>query len=571
VHALARDASPLMLALAHSLSLMAAIAAMRGRHAEAADFSRVAARLASGGGDPADTDTATVREALARIRDLGPASAIDEAVAEVPQDLRLLAAGGHLEIADVAELHRVTGATSLGELHDRLSSPPLVGSVDATLLERARAGIAQVSATRPRIPLGRAWSLLDPVLTAIRDVSPEVERIVATGSFRRFAAVTGDLEVLVASADATRTIARLLALPFISSVLYAGHDKVVVRFDRAELTIHVVNPDSFVPRLVSLTGSAAHVSQVRQRAASLGLTLTRDALIDHQGRAPTFASEDDLYAALDLAPVPPELREGAGEVEAAARRELPGLLCHEQIRGDLHMHTDWSDGRDPLEGMLLAAEALGYEYVAITDHSQTSAIARGLDVDRLERQIEAVAAAREKHPAMAILQGSEVDILPDGSLDFPDAVLERLDVVLASLHDMAGHSGAQLTDRYIQAMHSPFVHIVTHPTNRLVPNREGYTLDEPRLFDAAVQTGTILEIDGAPGHLDMDGAMARRAITAGALVSVDGDCHRADLLGRHMLFAVGTARRGWVEARHVVNALPLEGLRARFTAKRQAS
>jgi DNA polymerase (family X) len=220
---------------------------------------------------------------------------------------------------------------------------------------------------------------------------------------------------------------------------------------------------------------------------------------------------------------------------------------------------------------VLAAEALGYEYVAITDHSHTSVIARGLDLDRLKHQMDAVAAVREKHPAITILQGSEVDILPDGALDFPDAVLERLDVVLASLHDMAGHSSAQITDRYIHAMRHPLVHIVTHPTNRLVPNREGYTLEEPRLFDAAVQTGTVLEIDGAPGHLDMDGAMARRAIAAGALVSVDGDCHRADLLGRHMLFAVGTARRGWVEARHVVNALPLDELRARLTAKRRAS
>jgi DNA polymerase (family X) len=560
-----------MLALAHSLSLMAAIAAMRGRHAEAAELSRVASRFAAGEDDPADTDTGTVREALARIRELGAKSAVDDALAEVPQDLRWLIARAHLDIPDVAELHRLTGATSLGELGDCLGAPPLAGSLAPTLLERARAAIAQASATRPPIPLGRAWSLLDPLLTAIRDASPDIERLVPTGSFRRFAAVTGDLEVLVASADPVRTNARLLALPFISSVLHAGRDKAVVRFDRAELTIHIVTPDLFVPRLVSLTGSAVHVSQMRQRAASLGLTLTRDALIDHEGRARALASEDDLYAALDLAPVAPELREGAGEVEAAARRELPRLLCQEQIRGDLHMHTDWSDGRDPLEAMLLAAEALGYEYVAITDHSHTSAIARGLDVDRLARQIDAVAAARERHPTMTILQGSEVDILPDGSLDFPDTVLERLDVVLASLHDMAGHSGSQLTDRYIEAMRNPFVQIVTHPTNRLVPNREGYALDEPRLFDAAVQTGTILEIDGAPGHLDMDGAMARRAIAAGALVSVDGDCHRADLLGRHMLFAVGTARRGWVEARHVVNALPLEGLRARLTAKRRAS
>ena len=197
--------------------------------------------------------------------------------------------------------------------------------------------------------------------------------------------------------------------------------------------------------------------------------------------------------------------------------------------------------------MLLAAEALGYEYVAITDHSQSSAIARGLDVEsaRAARWISWRPRGR-RIPGIAILQGSEVDILPDGSLDFPDAVLERLDVVLASLHDPAGHSGPQLTDRYVRAMRHPLVQIVTHPTNRLVPHRDGYPLDEPRLFEAAVETGTILEIDGAPGHLDMDGEMARRAVAAGANVSVDGDCHRADLLGRHMLFAVGTARRGWV-------------------------
>ena len=207
--------------------------------------------------------------------------------------------------------------------------------------------------------------------------------------------------------------------------------------------------------------------------------------------------------------------------------------------------------------------------MAITDHSQSSAIARGLDGDRLERQMDAVAAARQAHPGIAILHGSEVDILPDGSLDFPDTLLERLDVVLASLHDPAGQSGAQLTDRYVRAMENPLVQIVTHPTNRLVPHRDGYPLDEPRLFAAAVETGTILEIDGAPGHLDMDGAMARRAIAAGTEVSVDGDCHRAELLGRHMLFAVGTARRGWVEARHAVNTLPLDRLRTRLTQKRR--
>jgi DNA polymerase (family 10) len=559
-----------MRALANSLSMLAAIATLRGRDAEAADLSQVAARFAAGVGDGAGTDTGAVREALARIRDMGAGPAVDEALADVPQDMRRLATSGKLDLADVAALHRATGATSLGELMDRLGGAAPAPPVDGALLQRARSAITSAHAARPRVPLGRAWSLLDPILTAIRDACPEVERVVPTGSFRRFAATTGDLEVLVASPDPARTSARLLVLPFISTALHASRDRLVLRFERAELTIRSVLPDAFVPRLVYLTGSAAHVSQLRQRAAALGLTFTPDAVIDGEGRTVPLASEDDLYAALDLAPVPPELREGDGEVEAAARRALPRLLCHEQIRGDLHMHSDWSDGRDGLDLMIRAAEALGYEYVAITDHSQASAIARGLDVARLERQMEAVGAAREEHPGIAVLHGSEVDILPDGSLDYPDDVLERLDVVLASLHDPSGHSGAQLTDRYIRAMRHPLVQIVTHPTNRLVPHRGGYPLDEPRLFEAAVETGTILEIDGAPGHLDMDGAMARRAVAAGATVAVDGDCHRAELLGRHMLFAVGTARRGWVEASQVVNTLPLDRLRLRLTHKRQA-
>jgi DNA polymerase (family X) len=559
-----------MLPLSNSVSLLAAAAALRGRQAEAAELSRVAERLASGDAGDASTDSGAVREALAQIRDLGAGPAVDEALTAIPQDLRLLAQSDSLDIGEVAALHRATGATSLGEMMERLGEAQVGATLDPALLERAERAVRDAHAARRRVPLGRAWSLLEPILAAIRDASPETGQLEPTGSFRRFAATAGDLEVLVASADPTRTVARLLTAPFVSTVLHAGRDRVVVRFERAELTIRVVPPDVFIPRLVVLTGSAAHVSQLRERARSLGLTFTSDALFDRAGRALALASEDELYAALDLAPVPPELREGDGEVEAAARRALPPLLRREEIRGDLHMHTDWSDGRDTLELMIGAAEALGYEYAAVTDHSRASAIARGLDVDRLERQMEVVAAAREAHPGIAILQGSEVDILPDGSLDFPDAVLERLDVVLASLHDPVDHSGAQLTDRYVRAMQNPYVQIVTHPTNRLVPYRDGYPLDEIRLFDAAVKTGTILEVDGAPGHLDMDGAMARRAVRAGVTVSVDGDCHRAELLGRHMLFAVATARRGWVEAHHAVNTLPLEGLRTRLSQKRRA-
>jgi DNA polymerase (family 10) len=223
-----------------------------------------------------------------------------------------------------------------------------------------------------------------------------------------------------------------------------------------------------------------------------------------------------------------------------------------------------------MDAMVSAAEALGYEYVAITDHSVSSGIARGLDVARLERQRDEVAALREAHPRITVLHGAEVDILLDGSLDYPDAVLETLDVVLASLHDPADHDGARLTDRYVAAMRHPLVQIVTHPTNRLVPSRAGYPLDEPRLFEAAAATGTFLEIDGAPAHLDMDGGMTRRAVAAGVDVSIDGDCHRAEWLGRQMRFGVATARRGWVTADKVVNTRPLGELRTLLTRKRHA-
>jgi DNA polymerase (family 10) len=349
-----------------------------------------------------------------------------------------------------------------------------------------------------------------------------------------------------------------------------GPGRAVLRIDRSEVTIRLITPDLFGVAWLHLTGSPAHVEALQRRATALGLRLE----LPGDGRpSRDFAgcSEEEIYAKLGLPFVPPEMREGAGELEAASRGELPHLVTTDAIRGDLHMHTDWSDGRDRLDDMIRAARLLGYEYVAVTDHSGSSMVANGLDAGRLARQREAIERAREAYPDITILHGSEVDILPDGRLDFPDPVLERLDIVLASLHDAAGQPPARLTDRYVSAMRHPLVHVVTHPTNRLVPSRPGYELDEEQLFTAARETGTFLEIDGAPGHLDMDGSMARRAISAGVMVSVDGDCHRADLLGRHMEFAVGTARRGWVEAVSAVNTRPIAELRALLARKRRAA
>jgi DNA polymerase (family 10) len=218
--------------------------------------------------------------------------------------------------------------------------------------------------------------------------------------------------------------------------------------------------------------------------------------------------------------------------------------------------------------MVSASRDLGYEYIAITDHSPRSGASRALTIDGVSRQAEEIAGLRERYPEIAILHGCEVDILPDGRLDFADRILQQFDIVLASLHDDAGQAPEALERRYLAAMKHPLVAIITHPTNRLIPYRRGYNLDYERVFAAAVETGTVVEIDGAPVHLDLDGALARRAVAAGATLVIDSDCHRADALERQMDLGVTTARRGWVEAKHVLNARPLSDVRALLARKR---
>jgi DNA polymerase (family X) len=553
-----------MLPLHTALTTLADIATIQGRTHDAADLARIAEALA-GGSTPADASIA--RSWLDRVRTRGAEQTVDEALTHIPRDLRRLVHDGTLTVAQVAAVVSRTSAVSVGDLGVLLDLT--LSDLPTDIREQLRGVLPTLATARPRVPLGRAWTLVETLVDEITTLCPEVNAATAAGSVRRFAALVGDVDVVVSSRDPVGTSNRLGELPA-TEVLHASPRRAVLRRERSEVTIHLVTRDEYGAALLVRTGSTAHLKRLHERANRRGYMLSTSGL---HGASGSVRGEDEsaIYAALELPFIAPELRESGDEVDAADQGRLPALLRQQDIRGDLHMHTDWSDGRDTIDVMIAAAEALGYEYVAITDHSASSAVAHGLDQDRLARQADAIAAARERHPRIAILHGAEVDILPDGSLDFPDPVLEQLDLVLASLHDPADQSSARLTDRYIQAMHHPLVHIVTHPTNRLVPGRAGYELDEPRLFDAAIDTGTVLEIDGAPGHLDMDGAMARRAVRAGVDVSVDGDCHRSEWLGRQMLFGVATARRGWVEPRHVVNTRPLGELRSLLARKRVAS
>ena len=232
------------------------------------------------------------------------------------------------------------------------------------------------------------------------------------------------------------------------------------------------------------------------------------------------------------------------------------------------MHSTYSDGKDTIEAMVSECSALGYEYIAISDHSEGAAASRTLAGDQIARQRDEIDRIRARFPRLTIFHGVEVDILPDGRLDFADPVLESFDIVLASLHESARQDGRTLTRRCIEAIRHPLVSVITHPANRLVGRTSGYPLDFGAVYAEAAETGTALEIDGAPGHLDLDGAHARAAVAAGVTLTIDSDCHRARSLDRQMRFGIGTARRGWVEPRHVLNARPVAEVRAFIQAKR---
>jgi DNA polymerase (family X) len=493
----------------------------------------------------------------------------ESAIADLPADLRWLFESGAVSLEQLALLHEQLGVTALADLAAAIDEQTIrsVDGLDDTVEHAVAAALPNLRIAIPRIPLGRAVGLVDPILCHLRSLAG-VEWALPVGSLRRAEVMVSDIEVIAAAADPSAALDTLAGLPDVDRVLLKSARRVYLLVNRTQIGVRFPTPDNAGSTLLHLTGSSGHFNLLRARASDRGWRLTSEGLHGSNGALRAAALEEEIYAALDLPLIPAEIRNGDDEIAAAGRGALPRLLTEKDIRGDLHMHSVWSDGRDTIETMVSTCRDLGYEYVAITDHSPSSGCTQTLTVQNVQRQAEEVEQLRERFPDIAILHGCEVDILPEGRLDFPDRVLEGFDIVLASLHHRAGSGPDQLLHRYLTAMRHPLVTLITHPTNRLIPHRPAYDLDYDRLLEGAAETGTLLEIDGAPAHLDMDGALSRRAIAAGATVAVDSDCHRADMLARQMHLGVITARRGWVEARHVLNTRPLADVRAFIAQKR---
>ena len=518
---------------------------------------------------PADADA----DVLQRLRYMYESAAwvlMESAIADLPVDLRWLFESGAVSVEQLAAIHQALRVTSAGDLAAAVSDHAIrdLAGLNGSIEDAIAAALPGLRRAVPRIALGRAVILAGPILKLLRS-TPGVIWASPGGSLRRGQDTVGDIEIVAATTNPADAIAELLRLPGIVRSLHRSDRRLCLLLERVQVSVRLPEPSNAGAALLQVTGSAAHLAALRAHADTTSWRLTKDGLRSADGTLRPSATEEEIYGALDLPFIPPEIRSGAEEVPAAKSGALPTLLSRADIHGDLHMHTDFSDGRDTVEAMVQMCRGLGYEYIAITDHSPHSAASRNLSVGSIARQAEEIARLREQYPDIAILHGCEVDILPDGRLDFPDRILERLDIVLASLHERAGQSGEHLLRRYSAAMKHPLVTLITHPTNRLVPHKPGYDLDYDALFQMAVETRTIVEIDGSPAHLDLDGALSRRAIAAGAMLAVNSDCHRAELLEMQMELGVTTARRGWVERRHVVNTRPLDEVRAAVAAKRK--
>ena len=425
-------------------------------------------------------------------------------------------------------------------------------------------GIAHIREYGKRTGLGVAWALAQGIMEQIRACGP-VDQMEAAGSLRRMKETIGDVDILVTSDRPEAVMSCFLGLDVVGEVLAKGPTKSSVRtYAGVQADLRVVAPESFGAALQYFTGSKQHNIKLRDLAVRKQLKLNEYGVFRLSGEQETLIGgrqEEEMYAALGLPMMPPEIREDEGEIEAARAGELPHLVELSDIRGDLHVHSAWSDGHNTIAEMARAAKAMGYKYVAITDHSPSETVANGLSLERLRARRDEIGAARKAVRGITILSGSEVDIKREGELDYPDEVLSELDFVVASVHSGWKMERAAMTARIIKAMQNPWVHCIGHPTGRLIGRREAYDVDMEEVLRAAARSGVALEVNAYPDRLDLKDAHARRAKELGVKVLINTDAHATDQLGL-MRFGVATARRGWLEAGDVLNALPLAQFRA---------
>jgi len=417
-------------------------------------------------------------------------------------------------------------------------------------------GIEFLAEAKKRTPIGIALPLAEEIVRLIKASAPVIDMSFA-GSLRRMRETVGDIDFLAVSSKREEVIRAFTSMPFVREVVVAGDTKATVILDAGiQADLRVLDQASWGSGLQYFTGSKDHNVHLRTIAQRLGFKLSEYGVFRGEEQI-AGATEEGVYESLGMRYIEPEMREDAGEIEAAQQGRLPKLLTSADILGDFHVHTNLSDGGDSLEAMIDAARASGYSYVGISDHSMSLKIARGVSVDDLMKRRDEIRAINQNSGEFRVLLGTECEILADGDLDYPDDVLKELDYVIASVHSRFNMGIEEMTYRVLAAINHPYVNILAHPFTGMIHRREPIQLDLERIAEAAAEKGTALEINAFPDRLDLSGPQARLAREKGAKLVINTDSHSVDHLS-FMRFGVGTARRGWLEPEDVVNCWPYE-------------
>ncbi|WP_053057647.1 DNA polymerase/3'-5' exonuclease PolX [Rubrobacter aplysinae] len=429
------------------------------------------------------------------------------------------------------------------------------------ILEAART----YNSTERRMLLNDATDLGEQLISFVRG-HPSTERTELAGSLRRRKETVGDLDIVAASTDQQALADAFAEAEFVDEMVAHGPTKVSIKTAGTDVDLRIIAPESYGALLHHFTGSQAHNVVLRERAVARGLNISEYGIAEDH-KAPDereyepFATEEALFERLGLSYIPPELREDGGELQAAEEGSLPELLRVEDIRGDLHVHTSYSDGQGTIESMAEAAIELGYEYLVFCDHSQSLRVANGLSPDRLKKKIHAVREADAEYEEIRLLCGSEVDIMKNGKLDYEDALLAELDFVVASVHTAFNLPEQDQTDRMLRAINNPYVRTIAHPTGRILNRREPYEVDVYRLIEEAKTTNTALELNSYPDRLDLSVPYAREAVRQGVRITIDTDAHDERALS-FIRYGVDQARRAWAGKDNVINCLPLREFEA---------
>lgn len=499
---------------------------------------------------------------IAELLDTGHSVYLDELRREVPPPVRELLTVPGLGSARARLIHESLGIETVAELESAAREHRLqvLPGIREKTEEKILREIERLRERTQRMLLGVALPAAEEVARLLAD-NPLVRRVQPAGSIRRMKETIGDIDLLASSDQPGEVTEAFSRLPIVKEIIGSGPTKSsILTRENLQIDLRVVRPEEYGSALQHFTGGKQHNIALREIAIRKGYKLNEYGLFEAAtGKRVAFEDEADVYRALGMEWMPPEMRENRGELDAAAHGQLPRVVELSDIRGDLQMHTNWSDGTATLEEMAEACRAMGYEYAAVTDHSQSLRVAGGVSAQRLLERLDEIDRLNERLAPFRILASSEVDILGDGSLDYPDEVLARLDVVVASVHTLFKMDRERMTERMIKALRNPYVDILAHPTGRLLLKRDPYQVDLEKVIQVASQEGVALEINAFPDRLDLDDVWASRARETGAMLCINSDAHMPAHLSV-MRYGVAVARRAWLQKKNVLNTLPVEKL-----------